>query len=260
MNKNFKDLTDNFKTIAKKKWIKSSFKGHGNIGLTFEKELDKKIDTTYNPDYKDIEIKCTSRFSRYPISLFSVAFDGPSVKEIIRLNELYGDYDNKFIYKKTLLCTIKYNDLSLLKNNYYLSLDIEKDKLYLCVYDKDKNLIDKKSFVYMNTIKNHFLTKLKKLAIIKASKKKVNDILYFRYYQINLFTLKNFNAFINLLKNGDIEVSLVSRINKTGTNAGRYHNKNLVFQIQKKNIYKLYDEIYYFNSDSKENSEEIQFL
>ena len=39
MNKNFNDLIDKFKIISKKKWIKSYYKGHGTIGLTFEKEL-----------------------------------------------------------------------------------------------------------------------------------------------------------------------------------------------------------------------------
>ena len=93
MNNNFNDLIKKFKIIAKKKWIKSYYKGHGNIGLTFEKELDKKIDTNYSPDYNGIEIKCTTRFSRFPISLFSIAFDGPTNKEIIRINEKYGNFD-----------------------------------------------------------------------------------------------------------------------------------------------------------------------
>lgn len=100
MNENFKELVAIFKKIARKKWIKRVTKGHGNIGLTFEKELEKKIDTNYTPDYKDIEIKCTTRFSRYPISLFSIAFDGPTDKEIIIINEKYGSFDKDFCDKK----------------------------------------------------------------------------------------------------------------------------------------------------------------
>lgn len=260
MNKNFNDLIDKFKIISKKKWIKSYYKGHGTIGLTFEKELGKKIDTNYLPDYNGIEIKCTTRFSRFPISLFSIAFDGPTHREIIRINEKYGNFDKDFPEKKTLIRKVRCNELSKLKNNFYLSLEIEKDKLFLTVYDKNKILIEKESYVYLETIKDHLNTKIKQLAIIKASKKKIDDIEYFRYYLITLYTLKNFETFINLLINGDIEVTLNSRINKTGITAGRYYNKNLVFQIKKDNLEKLFTKVYSYNYDKIENWEEIQFL
>ena len=237
MNKNFNDLIDKFKIISKKKWIKSYYKGHGTIGLTFEKELGKKIDTNYLPDYNGIEIKCTTRFSRFPISLFSIAFDGPTNKEIIRINEKYGNFDKDFPEKKTLSRKVRCNELSKLKNNFYLSLEIEKDKLFLTVYDKNKILIEKESYVYLETIKDHLNTKIKQLAIIKASKKKIDDIEYFRYYLISLYTLKNFKIFLDLLTKGEIEVTLNSRINKTGNNAGRYYNKNLVKIKAVHNIY-----------------------
>lgn len=260
MDNDFNELREKFKFIAKKKWIKSVAKGHGNIGLTFEKEIGKKIDTDYTPDYKSIEIKCTSRYSRYPISLFSVAFDGPTDKEIVRLNTLYGSYDKNFSDKKTLIRKIRCNELSYLENGYYLSLENENDKLYLRVYDKNKKLIEKRSFIYLETIKKHLLTKIKKLAIIKASKKQINNNEYFRYYKLNFYILKDYDTFLNLLKKGLIEISLISRINKSGLNAGRYCNKNLVFQIKKSNIERLFNEIYYYNYDLIENFEEIQFL
>lgn len=260
MDKNFNNLIYKFKKIAKKKWIKSPYKGHGTIGLTLEKELGKKIDSKYLPDYKGIEIKCTTRFSRFPISLFSVAFDGSTNKEIIRLNETYGNYDKGFPEKKTLIRKIRCKELSLLKNNYYLSLEINNDKLFLSIYDKNKNLIEKESYVYIDTIKEHLNTKLKQLAIIKTSKKKINNIEYFRYYLITLYTLKNFNTFLKLLAEGDVEVTIISRINKTGELKGRYCNKNLVFQIKKANIEKLFNKIYTYDVDKIENFEEIQFL
>lgn len=260
MNKNFNDLIDKFKIISKKKWIKSYYKGHGTIGLTFEKELGKKIDTNYLPDYNGIEIKCTTRFSRFPISLFSIAFDGPTNKEIIRINEKYGNFDKDFPEKKTLIRKVRCNELSKLKNNFYLSLEIEKDKLFLTVYDKNKILIEKEAYIFLETIKEHLNSKIKQLAIIKASKKKIDDIEYFRYYLITLYTLKNFKIFLDLLTKREIEVTLNSRINKTGNNAGRYYNKNLVFQIKKDNLEKLFTKVYSYNYDKIENWEEIQFL
>ena len=49
-----------------------------------------------------------------------------------------------------------------------------------------------------------------------------------------------FDRFLRLLKFGVIEVSLISRISKSGEDIGRYRNKNLVFMIRKQDIDKLF--------------------
>ena len=165
-----------------------------------------------------------------------------------------------FPYKKTLIRKIRCNELSKLKNNNYLSLEIDNNKLFLLVFDKHKQLIEKEAYVNLETIKEHLNTKLKQLAIIKASKKKIDNIEYYRYYLITIYTLKNFETFKKLLSNGVIEITLNSRINKTGNNAGRYYNKNLVFQIKKDNLEKLFTKVHSYNYDKIENWEEIQFL
>ena len=142
-----------------------------------------------------------------------------------------------------------------------MSLSVENNKLYLCVYDFKKRLIEKEAFVYLDTIKKHLLTKLNYLAIIKASKIKNKNTEYFRYYELSFYTLKNYDTFINLLKEGLIEISLISRISKSGETAGKYHNKNLVFQIKKDNIEKLFKKTYYYNHDNSNNYiNELQFL
>ena len=64
------NLLNKFSEIYKKKWIKSFSNSFGSIGLTFENELGKKADSLYFPDYEGIEIKCVSRFSKYPLYLF----------------------------------------------------------------------------------------------------------------------------------------------------------------------------------------------
>ena len=78
MDKNFKSLIFKFKDINKNGYIKGINNNLINsAGLTLENLLNKKADSLFLPDYRDIEIKCTQRFSRYPISLFSLSFDGP---------------------------------------------------------------------------------------------------------------------------------------------------------------------------------------
>lgn len=254
MNEEIKKLTDNFKIIANKKWIKSISKSFENIGLTFEKELDKSPDALYFPDYYGTEIKCASRYSRYPLFLFTVAFDGPTFPEINRIVEKYGYPDKNYPDKKVLFEKNCCNKKTIVNDKYKFKLEVDDnmEKLYLCVYDIEDNLIEKESFVYLNTIEEHLTLKLNRLAIVYASTKKEKEEKYFRYYKIDIYKLISFERFIRLLKFGVIEVSLISRISKSGEDAGRYRNKNLVFNIKKNNIEKLFSKMYSYDNDLAE--------
>ena len=87
---------------------------------------------------------------------------------------------------------------------------------------------------------------------VSASTKKILDEKYFRYYKIDIYNLIGFERFLRLLKFGVIEVSLISRISKSGEDTGRYRNKNLVFSIKKNNIEKLFNNIYSYDNDLAE--------
>ena len=246
MNENINVLIKQFTKISRKRWIHSTGNGHGNVGMTFEHELGKKLDDKYLPDYLGIEIKTTTRFSRFPISLFSVSFENrdENYPEIKRLIEHYGHYDSDIPDKKVLFKKIRCNKKSSLINNrfrFQLEVDFEKKRLYLCVYNILGNLCDRFSYISFDRLKEHLETKLKYLAIVKASKKFKDNQYYFRYYKLAIYTLKNFDIFLKLLEEGIIITSLIGRINKSGDSIGKYANKNLVFQINKKDIYQLFD-------------------
>lgn len=251
MNQELKQLIRQFKEISDKKWIKSISKSFGSIGLTFENELDKLPDALYFPDYYGTELKCTSRFSNYPLFLFTAAFDGPTFPEINRIIEKYGYPDKDFPEKKVLFEKLSCKTKQLVNNQYYFQLKIDyiEEKLYLCVYDLEDNLIEKKSFVYFQTIINHLTLKLNRMALIYASSKNINDIKHFRYYKMTVYELKDKEIFFNLLKKGVIEISLIARISKSGNDKGRHRNKNLVFQIKKDKIEELFKKIYIYDYD-----------
>jgi len=238
-------LIKEFERISNKGWIKSISKSFGSIGLTFEKELGKRADSMYFPDYYGIEVKCTSRFSRYPLYLFTLAFDGPTFPEIDRIVDKYGWNDKDYHDKKVIFAKIYYNFKNIINEKYKFKLDFDdsKEKLYLCVYNLEDELIEKKSFVYIESIYNHLKIKLSTLAIVYASIKKINNEKYFRYYKMNLYKIISFEKFIELLEKDIIKVSLISRMNKSGVDAGRYRNKNLVFQIDKNKIETLFTKI-----------------
>lgn len=254
MQDNIDKLVQQFHIISKKGWIKSC-SGHnwGSIGLTFEKELNKRPDSFYFPDYCNIEIKCRSRFSRLPIFLFGIAFDGPTFPEINRIVENYGYSDVDFPDKKVIFEKIDCVDKKEMQNHYKLALEVdrEEEKVFLCVYDVSGKLIDRKSFIYFSSIENHLKLKLSTLALIYASKKNIDGELYFRYYRIVIYALNSFDCFISLLEAGIIKAELISRISKSGKDKGKYKNKNVIFYIFKENIDKLFSCKYFYNYDNE---------
>ena len=97
MEENCEKLLKKFKIISKSGWIKGINNYTNSAGLTFEALLDKKTDSMFFPDYEGIEIKCTQRFSRYTITLFTKSFDGPSLYQMNKFLNKYGK--NDIIYK-----------------------------------------------------------------------------------------------------------------------------------------------------------------
>lgn len=253
MDINHAKLIKYFHKIAYKRWIKGAFINNkiGNIGLTFEKEINKEPDNMFFPDFEGIEIKCTTRYSDYPIYLFSTALEGKTFPEIKRIIEIYGYYDKQFQNNKVLYEDINYLTTHIVNNKWIFKLEINKtdEKLYFCVYDINNKLIEKESFVYLSVLYNHLVTKLNNLAIIKASKKIINNEVYFRYYEITIYKLKSFDKFLELIENKKINACIIGRISKSGYKCGKYSNKNLEFKIKKENIEYLFEKIYYYNYD-----------
>lgn len=255
MNNNYNILLKKFKEIANKGWIKGINSTTNSVGLTFENEIGKTADSLFFPDYYGIEIKCTQRFSRYPITLFTSSFDGPSLYEMNRLLEKYGKNDIIYHNKKLLLTEIKTQNIILFNNKYYFKLNISKvdQKMYIEIYDINKNLIENKTYISFDTIKNKLELKLSNLALVFASKKCFNNYPYFRYYKIIFYKLISFEKFIELIEKNIIIVELVGRISRSGIEAGRQRNKNLVFKINKENIDKLFITKNYYDNDMKKS-------
>ena len=197
------------------------------------------------PDYQGIEIKCTTRFSRYPISLFSKSFDDPSFFEMNRLINTYGTEDNIYKGRKILMANLKVNEKISINNNYYfeLKIDKKKGKIYINIYDNNNKLIENEPYISFNSLKEHLEVKLTNLAIVYASKKEIDDKINYRYYKMCIYKLISFDKFIELLENNIIKTSIIGRISLSGNEEGRQRNKNLLLQIQKENILYLFNTI-----------------
>ncbi len=251
MDSNSDLLVKLFKAIAKKGFVKGVGKSWGNNGLTFEHEIGKLPDAKNTPDFKDIEIKCSSRFTRYPIYLFTIAFDGPSSKEIFRLVDKFGSPDKDYRDKKVLFKPVESEINTDYEYTFMFDVCKNERKVYLCVYDYSGDLIEKESYVTFDSLKNHLYKKLKRMAYIKASRKMINNEWHYRYYSIFLYELKSFDCFIDMLSKNLLKVSVISRISKSGNDKGHYRNKNIEISIKKENIPYLFECYYQFDCDKK---------
>lgn len=250
MNTDFKEIIDKFIKINQKGYVLGINNNQINsVGLTLEHLLGKKADSMFFPDYYGIEVKCTSRFSRYNISLFSISFDGPNLFESNYLLEQYGTYDEDYKEKKKLIVNFKINEKVLVGKYYFeLKIDDENEKLFINIYDLNFNLIEKRGYLSFDTLKKRIQIKLSKLALIFASKKKTDDNLFFRYYKIVCLTIKDFNTFLGLLKSSDVKACLMLRFSKSGVDILKNKNKNMCFSIKKKSIYKLFNEVFKYEN------------
>lgn len=244
LDKNYKELINKFIEISNMKFVKGVNDSYNSIGLTFEHLLKKKSDSLMFPDYNGIEIKCSSRYSRYDYSLFTLAFDGPDFFEMNRLLEKYGEQDKVYSEKKILMCNLYYGRKVLVNNKYYFELSMDQEKIFLNIYDINKRLIDVGAYILFSTLESRVKIKLSKVAFVWGSKKDINGDKYFRYYKLQLAELKSFQTFVDMIKNRDMSITLMGRVSRSGIKEGKQRNKNFAFKLPKNNVEKLFNIIY----------------
>ena len=242
---NEKNLIIEFYLIHCRGWIKSQGKGTSAAGATFEYLLGKKEDTNSLPDYYGIELKTKLITSTYPIRLFSVVPDNrPSV-----LNELYdkcswGKLGNREI--KVLQAIINTTSYSNNHRKYAFKLYVNRAKrrVELLVRNNWDNYYVTNDISWsFDELELRLTTKLSNLAIIHAQKETVkeNKIEYFKYNTMDLYRLKSFDNFLDLLESGKIFVELKMYPYTDGELKGQFRNRETTFNINEEDIPLLFD-------------------
>ena len=240
---NFNKLKTAFQEIKNKGWIEGNTIGPGNIGRTFENLIGIPNNEFEIPDFDQTEIKTKTKDSDSYTSLFCCTPTGPHYHEVERIKELYGYPDAK-IKNHNILNTSVY---SKYKNkvglNFFFELKIDKNnqKIFLLIYDKQKRLIEDSIYWDFDILEEKLYRKLKYLAFIKAEKRLSNSKVYFKYYSMSLYKLKDFNTFIDLLDRGIIRISIKIGIFRDNKRLGKIHDHGTSFCIQEKDLDKLYE-------------------
>lgn len=236
-------LKEEFIKIKEKGWIKSLNRGSNGIGFTFESLLGIPKNELEIPDYNGIELKARRYSSTSYIILFSSKPEGKYYHEVERIKDTYGYPHSKFKQYKVLNNSVYCNKLNKIGQKYYFKLDVDRTqrKIYLLVYDKNKRLIERDVYWDFDILEEKLYRKLRLLAIIKAYSKKDKDWEYFKYNSINIYYLKNFEKFIQLIEEGVIRINFKLNIKTKGDRIGQIHDHGTSFDILEQDILKLYN-------------------
>lgn len=243
MKDNITNLINKFEEIKRKDWVKSINKNSSGVGMTLESLLNIQENNLPIPDFNNIEIKAKKEYTKGFITLFNCTPTGPFIKETERLKDEFGYPHNELKQYKVLNNSIYVNKITKIGNNYYfkLKIDNKNEMIILQVYNKNMKLIEEKTYWSYDLLKEKLIIKTKYLAIFTAETKILNNEIYFKYKKIEIYRLKDFSNFINLLEDGIIRITFKISIFKTGKRKGQIHDHGTGFDINKKDFIKLYD-------------------
>ncbi len=237
-----KELIIKTEKIKEKGWIKSEIKGTAASGKTFEKALGIEKNNFEIPDYGEIEIKTktNSKFYTY-ITLFS-ATPNSYLYEIKRIHELYSYPYYKDKDLNVFNMSIYSNKKVYGGNNHYFKLhvDYKKEQIVLHVFNNEGKIIDNNCAWSFSMIEEKVNRKLKYLLFVKAERKFEHNEVFFRYTKHQLYILKDFKTFIKAIEEGCIRVSFRINVFKDGYRYGQIHDHGTSFDIEEKNLEKIY--------------------
>lgn len=236
IEENIKLLTKEFNRIKKMEYIKSIRKGNTGVNITFKQLLDK------NNSLKEthgIDIKIKRSYSKAYINLFSAKSNESEYGKIKKIGENQIKANNV----KTLNIDIFINKIAKVGGNYYFNLCVDKnqEKIYLQIYDCYNRLIDKSIYWNFNSLKEKLYEKIQVLALIKAWPSKLGEYEYFKYYKMNIYILKSFDTFIELIEKDIIKINIKIKVPNIKTKYGQALNYSANFGIKEEDLLLLFD-------------------
>ncbi len=240
MKEDIISLKKEFIRIKKMGLIKSLRNGSTGLGYTFEALLNKEEDQECKPDYGTIELKCKLGYTKAPISLFSCApkkDNNPAIKYIFD-NYSYHRYGNLNDIK--IFAARVYSKFAINIYGYQFKsfVDYYKQQITLKAYYNERFLEDI-CYWSFDVLKEKLIKKLSILAIIYGYPYYRSGIKYYRYLKMNIYKLKNFNKFLELIESDKIYINFYLKLDERSI----VKDHGVVFKIKKDDISELFDEI-----------------
>ena len=226
---NLKELESKLSEIKNMGFVESLRKGSTGIGFTFETLFGVNENNIPIPDIGGrVEIKTIRKDSKSLITLFTFNRGVWSIKQ----SELVRKFG--YIDKKGRIA---------LKNTVYygkavsqgLFLDIDESKNIIHLVDENTKEIVATWDVYV--IVGIFMTKMSRLLIVMADRKKEHGKEYFHYNEAYLLTDPSPRKFITAIKKSLIGVDIRMHLKESGA----VRNRGTAFRIKEKDLLELYE-------------------
>ena len=243
MDKEILELKQKFNDIKKLGYVKSVRSGVTGIGATFEYLLGKQEENFELPDFKGIEMKTKRGYSNGNVTLFSAVPDGENFFETKRLKEEYGYPDEVLKNYKVLNTCVSAKEKIKVGINYQFKLEVDRisENVFLCIYDNNDRLLEKKVYWTFETLQEKLRRKMQVLALVSAWPTKRSGIEYYKYYKIEFYVLSSFSNFIKLIEKGIVKINFKIGIFRSGKRLGEMHDHGTGFTIKLSDISELYD-------------------
>lgn len=190
------------KDIYQTGWIKTQRAGDTGVGYTFESLIGIEANSSKEPDYKGVEIKCSRQHASTLQTLFSKTpnyADLPNKRKDLVVNHGYWDADKN---RYALYMTIK--ALEENSKGWKLNFDYDQERIY--VVKDGKNIV----YYEYQILQDALAQKHKSTVFIKASskqRKKKNDPDELFLYEAAYYCEdSSFINFIALMEEGKISL------------------------------------------------------
>jgi len=196
------ELQTSIKSIYHEGWIQTMKAGDTGVGYTFESLIGIEANSSKEPDYKGIEIKCSRGKSSTLQTLFSKTPNYANLENKRKDLVINNGYWDSIRSRYALYITIKASEIN--SKGWQLVLDDKSERIYVSQHGK--------AVVYYeyNILKNSLAQKHKQTVFIKASSKdrntKNDSNELFLYDSAYYCEESSFINFISLMEEGKISL------------------------------------------------------
>ena len=253
MYTDMKKLYKLFVSIKETGYVESARKGRGGVGHTFEELINKKEDTLPLPDFGCIEIKTCIRYTNKEIYLFCANPDGEGESPIQRIADKVG-YPDK-IYRNVKVFNMRFNAKSYSNIGFYkmgrIIVDREEKKLKFKVINNEYNDLNLNVTWSFDMLMDRLYQKLKYLAVVYADRIKKNNIDWFHYYDIYFYKLNDFDTFLKLVEEGEIDIIFNIGVYRRGVKEGEMNNRGVEFSIHRDSLPVLFERVRLYGHEAQ---------
>ena len=244
MEKNIEDFINHFRRIKKESFNKALRNGYTGIGFTYETLLGKKEDNSYKPDFNGIEIKTKLGYSRSNMTLFTIVPQSEKgIKYIYNkygYSRFYNRINKVFRYDIYANCNLSIRNIYIMR----LKVDRENKRIKLVILNSSYQKIEDDIFWEFSYLKERLETKLNTLAIIKGYPYKRNNEKVYKYTNLSIYKLKDFEAFLRLIEEDKIYITFNIGTHLDEAKYGQIYDRGTAFKIDNKYIEELFTKIY----------------